>query len=179
MQVIHRSLDGAPLPDIKACEHLAGTDPDLLVLSESSVQCANCGGYLCADCEDDAVICHSCPGAICKECQETARKRDKPCTSVTGKHSVNLATDRCVMCSKNAFNRAVGGDYLCNLCRDKQDAAKRTFLAETVSRDWDHGMWLDELLDKSESAIAKAKEAPCNPTSRRALSESEKIKRLK
>lgn len=140
MQIIQRSLDGAPLPEIRACDHLAGTAArvfSMLVLSRLK-QCANCCGFTCPNCEDDAVICHACPASICKECQQTARKR---------KHDCNEQPN-CNVC-----------DYLCNPCRDKQDAAKRKFLAEMVSRDWDHHIWLDELLDKSECAIQKAKES--------------------
>lgn len=148
MQVIHRSLDGVALPDIKACDHIERESERGVSISRylaQAKQCANCGGYMCADCEDDAVICHACPGAICWTCQETARKR---------KHTTGPESPA----------RVVDGldfvwEYLCNPCRDKQDAAKRLLIGLAIGMDWVHHTWLDELVDRLESAIEKAKEA--------------------
>jgi hypothetical protein len=148
MQIIQRSLDGVALPDIKYCEHLGALSEQTTICLGNYKQCANCAGYMCADCEDYAVICHACPASICKECQETARKRQ----SGTYGEACRLY------------------DYLCNPCRDKQDEATIELLR--VGMKWGEAIealselgrepWLDELLDASsrlESAIEKAKEA--------------------
>src|ERR1700677_3540346 len=78
METIHRSLEGAPLPDIRVCRHLAAlADSQHGSPLRGHVSCANCGGHLCGDCEDDAGHCSAgvCLGLICADCLATARKR--------------------------------------------------------------------------------------------------------
>src|ERR1700722_20611145 len=104
METIHRSLDGAPLADIKVCDHIdANTEVGEGIDVAGLKQCANCSGYMCADCLGDAANCHSCPKIICEGCLATARKR--ACTSIV----------------KPSF---IHYDYLCAPCCAKQDAAR-------------------------------------------------------
>jgi hypothetical protein len=141
METIHRALDDCPLPDVRVCRHLARTDScnePFAYSVQGLKQCANCQGYLCADCEDDAVICHACPAAICEECQEKARRR-----------VVGWTGDRMDM---------PHNDYLCNPCCAKQDAAQ-TELLHAMDTAAIRGEWLDDIVENLEAEIEKAKEA--------------------
>jgi hypothetical protein len=180
METIHRSLEGAPLPDVRVCRHLAGETkargiPDLT----RKKQCANCQGYLCADCEDDAVICHACPAAICEECQEKARKRGictrcegagRYCSQCGDAPCVCRLDDEmpppmhCVPCRGTGFIPAGRErvDYLCNPCCAKQDAARESLKSFVTTIEfqlrWSE-LWLDDIVDKLKTAMERAEEA--------------------
>jgi hypothetical protein len=150
METIHRELDGAPLPDIKVCSHIAGWWPvpvSVYKVSEQYKQCANCSGYLCADCEDDAVICTSGPHSICAECKETARRR--------------TITKGWGGCPSDPLRKI--GEYLCAPCCDKQDMAKAIFAQNCAGVEillrFHPDMWLDELTEPMGVALEKAMEA--------------------
>jgi hypothetical protein len=208
MEIMHRTLDGAPLPDIKACglcshihmgrckeyapnaqfscacpgecphgrhpaycskcnepeikacSHLqSGTFTSLPVKEHQA--CANCGTHICSDCQDDAVHCHSrgstCLGIICEDCLETARKRDIKRPMFDGKRNAQIPTT----------------DYLCIPCCAKQDTARKELgmsitdlmcltlftSGDGLGQYWPSRIWLDEIIDKLETALEKVKEA--------------------
>lgn len=161
METISRSLEGATMPD-KACDHLLRGGFTSLPIKEHP-RCANCSTYLCSDCQDSAVHCHShgstCLGIICVECQKTARKRQVGCQCV--------APQSCKFCE---FYKSTGGktlDYLCAPCCAKQDSAQKMLVLE-IGAMWSKipaihtssdAIWLDDIVDKLEAALEKAKEA--------------------
>jgi hypothetical protein len=142
MKTIHRELlDGAPLPDIKVCDHIANAWPYAMSRKiDRYVQCANCNTRICEGCEDDAVICISGPHTICAECKETARVR-----------IVNF---------RNMPGNTQMREYLCAPCCDRQDnSAHEMWLTMRALTDrWDD-YWQDERIENLKAAIEKAEEA--------------------
>jgi hypothetical protein len=152
METIHRTLNNVPLPDVRACRHLAEYQSCDV---HAHPVCANCAGYLCVSCEDDAVHCSgsTCIGVICLECQTTARKRTVPFFSDWRQRLSGENPQRT--------------EYLCATCCTKQDAAKLkledeiddTVTSPYVSFRFSPDTWLDEIVDRLETAVEKAKEA--------------------
>jgi hypothetical protein len=143
MKTIHRTLGNIPLPDVRVCRHLAACEVPILL---NRARCANCAGYLCGDCEDDAVHCSggTCVGLICEECQATARKRDIKRQMFDGKRNAQIPTT----------------DYLCSPCFAKQDAATVELMYKIDPEDLlTPSIWLDDIVAKLEEAVEKAKES--------------------
>jgi hypothetical protein len=141
--------NGAPVPDIKACDHLKRVTFTSLPIKEHPA-CADCGTHICSDCQDDAVHCHShgstCLGIICEDCLDTARKRDIKRPMFDGKRNAQIPTT----------------DYLCAPCCAKQDAARFALAGPALLALDDIGtasVWLDDIVDQLEAALQKAKEA--------------------
>jgi hypothetical protein len=171
MQIIKLFQGDAEVAPLRLCDHLALKYDDPIsvpgeeTLSLQNVKCPNCGTWMCARCQDDAVRCDGgvCVGRICAECQATARKRDNREVCSCPYPDFWEGHRHCRNCGKPRRGESDAYDYLCAPCCARQDeAAQKLHEAMRIPASqllYPEKFWLDEILEALDSATGKARDA--------------------